>query len=334
MASDHKLSLAVVSQQVQLEWSLKILAQLIKVPKKHLRKAFKIISASRREAEIMEKGKSLKRTFHYGFRKFFIKQRGGKKREILAPHPDVQKVFKAVKEWLDRTVSPHKNAFGFVKQRNHKKAVEALLGKRHYFAFDISSAFPSIKIEMVEEALRKLGIDEVVVKVLAWLVTYHYQYQRRLPQGASSSPALLNLVYKPMCEEIDEICRKHKISWIVYADDFNFAAEEISPETKEELLAVPAKYGFEIKEKKTRDNSGRTIPHLLGLTIVNGQIHLRRGRKKEFRRIIYAALVYQAYSSEKVKGIIEAIRFVYGEENNWPGWLLRIWQDYQAEMEV
>ncbi len=317
-----------VSFEVKSMWALGMLSAILQVPKKHLRTALEIIKNPKLEAEILEKKKLVKRTFHYGFREFKIKRKG-KERQILAPHPKVQLVFKSVKNWLESLNISHQNAFGFVKDKNPKKAVVSFLGNKHFVGFDIADAFPSITAEMVRTYLRKLSVSDVVADVLAWLVTYDYESQRRLPQGSSCSPIILNLVYRPMCDELQEICRQHGIIWNVYADDFNFTGQDISLDLKAELLAVPVKYGFQLKDRKTRDNAGKTVPHILGLTIVDEKIHINCQTKNRIRRIIYAAGKFGAYSVEQVAGRIGYVRHIYGEKLNWPGSILKIWQQYQ-----
>lgn len=209
----HGLKKLVVSSfDIQFTTNLGESAKIIGTYKKTLRRAYWIRRQEKFEDEIMEKGKLVKRTFQYGFRRF-IKKEPHKDREILAPHPDVQKAFKAVQKWLERTSSSHPRAFGFVKRRNPKKAVKSLLGNgnKYFFRFDISDAFPSIGMEMVQLALRRLKVDEVLIMPLAWFITYYYNDQRRLPQGSACSPAMLNRVYKPMCRKIDQVCEKHGI---------------------------------------------------------------------------------------------------------------------------
>lgn len=340
MSEKYELKpLSEVSFDVQFRWALGLLASLLFMPKKHLRAAWRIIKNPQLQTEITEKSekfKAVRRIFSYGFRKFSI-ERKGKKRDILAPHPGVQMIFKAIQNWLERISPSHQNAYGFVKKRSPKKAVEALLKNRryplflnkHFLRFDISDAFPSITLEMVEAALKRIGVNEGIIEILAQMVTY----QKKLPQGSSCSPAILNRVYVPMCEEIDAICRENGISWIVYADDFNFAGLDIAQEVKNQLLAVPLKYGFQIKPEKTKDNLGKTVPHILGLTIVDGRTHIKRRQKKKFRRIIFEARKYKDHSSERIKGIIGEIRQIYGEEKNWPGWLQKPRKEYQAEKE-
>jgi len=319
-------SLAGAPLEVQFMWALGILKSTTKIPKKRWKRAYWLRRQSKFEDEIVEKGKKVKKTFIYGFRRFFIKEEH-KQREILSPHPDIQSVFDGIKSWLEKADSPHKNAFGFIKGRSHKKAVETLVGNRHYFGFDIANAFPSITLKMIEDTLQRLNVNESIIFPLAWFVTY-YENQRILPQGSSCSPILLNLVYKPMCEEIQQICKKRRIKWAVYADDFTFGAKKISEKSKNELLEVPAKFGFKIKNKKIKDNRGQTIPRVLGLTIVEDKIHIKRGAKNKFRRIFYAAMMFNAYSSKQVQGTANAIKDIYGEEKNWPGWLLKPYLQY------
>jgi len=314
-----------------MDWTLGILSKLLKVPKKHLRQALEIIKSPELEADILEKGKLVKRKFHFGFREFEIVTKV-KKRKILAPHPKVQLIFKGIQRWLEGLHPSHTNAFGFVKGKNPKMAATALLGNNHFLGLDIADAFPSITMEMVTAALERLHVSEVISDVLAWLVTYEYAGQRRLPQGSSCSPIILNLVYKPMCNEIGEICQRHGITWNVYGDDFNFGKRiNIMRTSKEELLSIPPKHGLSIKEKKTRDNLGKTIPHILGLTIVDGKIHIKRQTKNRIRRMLYAATVHGAYSDEKVSGLIGYVRHIYGEKTNWPGSILKLYQQYQTE---
>lgn len=288
--------IAVVSERFRLRWVLGGVSEVTGIPRKHLRKAFRIVSTPKTEAEIMRKGIMVRKTFSYGFMKYVVHEKH-KERKIIEPHPDVQKVYVWIKEWLETIAEPHEKAFGFVKDRNAKKAVEtlnALFDNGHHFSFDIADAFPSITDMMVEALFKGMGIEDSISEVLAWFVTHKYDGKRRLPQGASASPIILNLVYKPMCELMNKICNSESSDWSVYADDFNFSAPCISSEVKKKLLIVPREFDFLIKKKKIKDNLGKTIPHMLGLTVVNGKIHICRRQKKKFRRIFYAAMKYEA----------------------------------------
>ena len=151
--------LSVASEQVRLRWVLGGVSEITGIPKKFLRKAFRIVSTPKMEADILRRGAMVRKTFFYGFMSYVIKEKA-KERKILEPHPDVQKVYVLIKKWLDVLADPHKKAFGFVKERNSKKALEtlkALFRKGHHIAFDIADAFPSITDIMVEKTLKELG---------------------------------------------------------------------------------------------------------------------------------------------------------------------------------
>ncbi len=324
-------SLSVASEQVRLQWVLGGISELTDIPKKHWRKAFKIVTTPKMKCPIMKNGETVEKTFSYGFMSYIIKPKK-KSRKILEPHPDVQKVYRGIKVWLEKVAPSHERIFGFVRNRNSKKATEILMAlfeeDGHHFSFDIANAFPSITDKMVKNALiAELGLEISLAEVIAWFVTYKYQGKRRLPQGSSCSPLFLNLVYKPMLDDLEKICQDNDIVWSVYVDDFNFASSSISAKVKKELLAVPTKHGFKVHPKKIKDNFGKTIPHLLGLTIVDGKIHISRKQKKKFRQIIYLATKYDAYapfSDEVVRGVLGYIKHIYGERKNWPGWVVRI----------
>lgn len=326
--------LSEVPQALHFQWTLGEIAKLLKLTKKQLRVALKVIQSSQIQAAIFKKGKTFKKTFKFGFNEFTI--RGNKKnRKISEPHPELQWVFWAVKDWLEKELSPHKNTYGFVQGKNCKQAVEALMldklplfRNRHFFSMDISNAFPSVTDQKVKSAIMELGINEIIADFIAWLVTCEEKDLRYLPQGSSCSPIILNLVFRPMCEEFDRICRKHGIvDWVAYVDDFTFAATGISEKAKGELLNVPTKFGFKVKEEKIKDNKSKTIPHMLGLTIVDGKVHIRRERKKEYRRIFHEALQGK-HSSQKVSGLANYIKCIYGELKDWPGWLRNPYVEY------
>ncbi len=129
IAEKYKLKpLSDVSFGVKVKWTLGILAELLGITKKNLRNAFIIIQSPKIEAEILEKGKQVKRTFHYGFRRFIL-TRKGKEREILAPHPNVQVVFIAIKNWLEKNKPAASKCLRMCKKQRFKKGGTGFVGK-------------------------------------------------------------------------------------------------------------------------------------------------------------------------------------------------------------
>jgi hypothetical protein len=70
---------------------------------------------------------------------------------------------------------------------------------------------------------------------------------------------------------------------------------------------------------------------MLGLTIVDGKIEIRRKKKKDFRQIFYFAWKHNKYPPQVVNGVAAAIRQTYGEEKNWPGYVRKYWLLYQIK---
>ncbi len=323
--SKYKLqTMESVALDVQFRWTLGLLAKYLKITKKSLRKAKKILDAPEFKDLVKVKKKLVNMTFNFGYFSYYkvIKK---KRRHILAPHPALQEVLWVISQKIVELSPAHERAYGFVQKRNFQMATESLVGNKHFFSFDISDAFPSITDKMIEKRLLQLNVPEEFIKILVRLVTHQYNGEYRLPQGASSSPVILNLVYYPMCEEIESVCQNWEIDWCVYADDFTFAGKDVTNEMKKTLLAIPKKYGFKIKKKKTKDNLGKTIPHMLGLIIVDGKVHLKRYTKKKFRQRFYFAWKHGLYNDWLVDGTANVIRQVYGDPEDWPGSLRKYW---------
>ncbi len=322
-----RVNVVDVSNKLRRRWLLGGLSALTGIPKKHWRKAIVVAETPKVVMETKKDGRTKKQIFRYGFCSYVIKE-PHKDRKILEPHPNLQKVLRPLGQWVVSLSPAHSRTFGFILGRNSKMAAEELKPlleskNPHHFGIDIADAFPGIDDKMVFEALKKLGIESYLAEIISWLATYQYDGKRRLPQGASSSPPLLNLVYQPMCDAFEKICIREKIFWSIYVDDINFvSANLISEETEQELSAVPAKFGFRIKPKKTKDNLGKTIPHMLGLTVVDRRIHISRRKKKKIRQILYAIEKFGAYSPETALGLEGYLKHIYGEDKkNWPGWV-------------
>jgi hypothetical protein len=320
--------LSTASEELRLRCCLEGISILTNIPKKHLRRASNLMFEPKTILNSDASKNQEPKIFFYGFSSYIINEKNGKKRQITEPHPEIQFVYKELGKWFSQLSPAHKNAFGFVSERNAKMAVEELtyLFKKggYHFGIDIAEAFPSITDKIISLTLIDLGVEECLAEALAQFVTYRHKGQRRLPQGSSSSPALLNLVYKPMCQEFEKTCQKYQLQWSIYVDDINFASSKIiSRNIQQELLEIPKKFGFRIKSIKIKNNCGTTIPHLLGLTIVDGKLHISRHKKNEIRRKMYAFIKHGAYSEHIAMGLMMYVQYIYGkDQKKWPNWLL------------
>ncbi len=93
----------------------------------------------------------------------------------------------------------------------------ARLHARHPYlsVFDIQNCFPSVSPYGVRAGLRRAGLDDGTASLVTRLTTVHNQ----LPQGAPTSPALLNIVLVDLDGKIESAARKAGLTYTRYVDD-------------------------------------------------------------------------------------------------------------------
>jgi hypothetical protein len=178
-----------------------------------------------------------------------------------------------------------------------------------------------------------LDIAERFIDHLISLTTF----QGRLPQGAPTSPFLLNLVIsylgipESISNELDNLGYTHVFT--IYADDMVISTKkEIPPEVEEKLITIIEASGvFTVNRKKTiRFNRCQIAPLITGLRIVK-QFNSHGGRladkiavpKKKIlaiRSLIYKATTDPSEKKDKkVAGYIAFLKGIYSE----PGYYSR-----------
>lgn len=183
------------------------------------------------------------------YRKFEIKKRDGTIREIHAPRT----YLKVVQWWLlDNLLNRVKladNVFGFVAGKSAVQNAEYHKGANHILNVDIQQFFPSITQDQVERIFGRLGYDPTVAKMLADLCCM----DRRVPQGAPTSPALANLVLEDLDKALGQLADRFACRYSRYADDLTFSSyARIDDALLAEVSTTVQKAGFFLKEAKTR----------------------------------------------------------------------------------
>lgn len=183
------------------------------------------------------------------YRKFDLKKRDGTVREIHSPRT----YLKVIQWWLlDNLLNRVKladNVFGFVAGRSAVQNALYHRGSTHLLNVDIQQFFPSITQEQVEHIFGRLGYDPSVAKMLADLCCM----DRRVPQGAPTSPALANLVLEDLDRDLGQLAERFACRYSRYADDLTFSSHaRIDEALLAEVSATVQKAGFQLKEAKTR----------------------------------------------------------------------------------
>ncbi len=104
------------------------------------------------------------------------------------------------------------------------------LDGEHFLRLDVKAFFNSIKREQIEifliSHLRGKNAYEVKVlaKAISFFLTVEVDKQRVLPIGFPASPAIANLVFRPLDIAIEKLCHEKKIIYSRYSDDFLFSS--------------------------------------------------------------------------------------------------------------
>jgi RNA-directed DNA polymerase len=216
---------------------------------------------------------------------YYLRKKGGSKRIIDAPNKEL----KSIQSWILRNILDnikiHVRSHGFVKRKSIKTNAKSHLGKKYILCLDIKDFFPSIPYESVLKVFSKRYKSTSVAKCLAALCTYNGY----LPQGAVTSPALSNIVFKIVDSQITKLCNDSGIRYTRYADDLTFSCNDMTclKNLINPMKSILEKYNFNLNKKKTRYYSEKGRMLVTGLLLNTGNLTIGRGKKRILRSMIY-----------------------------------------------
>lgn len=242
-------------------------------------------------------GSSEKQVRYFIYRKFQfyhnfdIPKRSGSKRLITAPTKDLKRVQRNILNKVLYQFKPHKNCYGFVKNKSIFSNANKHKNKEMIFNTDIRDFFNTITSKRVQGLLERLGFP----KDVAYLITELCTFNRHLPQGAPTSPHISNLICHTLDKRLTGLAKKMNIEYSRYADDITFSGSKIPRSITKLIEKIVRKEGFKLARDKTRFLSKSNRQVVTGL-IVN-QKKLSIGRKKYH---ILKSIIYNC----KTKGIL------------------------------
>jgi hypothetical protein len=262
---------------------------------------------------------------------FEIPKRSGGTRQIMAPLPKLRKVQRDILHKILSSVEIHPAAHGFTTGRSiltnaapHDKA-QILINT------DIKDFFPTITYPRVLGLFKSLGYSGHISTLLSLITTYTPRKkmkwkdkdiyvangQRRLPQGAPTSPIISNLVCHRLDARLKRLAELEDINYTRYADDITLSIPIENGNGNTSIKTRIGKYlgmlrkiirdeGFEINKKKTWVIRPHQRQGVTGLVINDGGARIPRPWLRKLRAILHNC---------KVHGIASQDRFGIGEEN-------------------
>ena len=239
----------------------------------------------------------------YSYRRFTVPKRRGGERIIDAPSDDLKVLQKRIYNKLLRRLPAHPAVTGFVQGRSIVDNARPHSNQAVVINLDLADFFPSISAEQVWKAWRGIGWNKESARILTNICTC----EKRLPQGAPTSPALSNLVCRKLDVRLTAYTQGKRINghYTRYADDLTFSFEALgknkrrrkkpegAPERKQILAAsrtvlrgirgIVEDEGFRIqKKKRVRIQRAHQRQTATGL-VVNRAVNLPREVRRRIR---------------------------------------------------
>lgn len=222
------------------------------------------------------------------YREFWIRKRKGGYRMISAPDKELKSIQDTIYHRILLPVNVHPVATGFRRQHSIVDNVRPHLGKRCVLKTDIHDFFLSIRSPRVKQTFENIGYPKNISKVLGELCCR----RRHLPQGASTSPALSNIIAYEMDRKLAVMAEEFGLAYTRYADDLTFSGD-VFP--KEQVLVrvkeIIREEKFEPNHEKTRFLNEYDRKIITGISVSSGvKLTIPKARKREIRKNVYFIL--------------------------------------------
>ncbi|MEA2417072.1 MAG: RNA-directed polymerase [Thermoanaerobaculia bacterium] len=186
-----------------------------------------------------------------------------------------------------------------VPRRSLLKAVAQHVAKPIVITADIRNFYPSVTNDQIFAIWRGLGHGTRVSALLTRLTTYRH----RLPQGASTSMALANLLLEPVDRGMFKELRRRfpDVQYTRWVDDMIFSGRLVPPVVFEVVARHLKHAGLSIHHSKRKR---RVMPAGKRQEVLGTVVNVRPSLSRQRRRIVRAI----AHVATKVGGNLDSLR--------------------------
>lgn len=211
-----------------------------------------------------------------------IPKRDGGQRQLAVPDEPLKRIQRSIHRNLLAyiPVSSYATAYrcGSGAVRNAARHV----GRPEILCLDIRRCFDSVRYMTVKETVFPAEQFSEPLRVLLTMLCY---YRDGLPQGAPTSPAIINILLREFDEAMGVWCRERGITYSRYCDDLTFSGQSLDGvrEKAEEGLYT---LGFSLCKNKTRLRRDGQRQEVTGL-VVNHGLHVPSEDRHAVRQAVY-----------------------------------------------
>lgn len=213
----------------------------------------------------------------------FQKEPSRKIRHIDRPGGHLKFVQRRIERTLLHPILFPPHIFGAVRSRSICDNASFHLGAPLLVTIDIRSCFPTISNKAIYRTWTStLGCSARVASLLTRLTTF----ERRLPQGAPTSPALANLFIWSIDEPIRAECARLGIKYSTWIDDLAFSGER-AREIIEFAVRALAREGLAVSRRKIKIMGPRATKLLTGTRLGSERVRAPRDQTSRLRAALY-----------------------------------------------
>lgn len=217
------------------------------------------------------------------YRKFSIPKRSGGKREILAPYESLLTCQRWILKNILKNIQLHPAVHGFCSGRSIKTNASPHIDGKALLKMDLKDFFPSIPLSWVIKTFQDIGYAPNVSYYLASLCCY----EKKLAQGAATSPALSNIILKGLDNRLGRLAKRCSLTFTRYADDITFSGEKIHQSFSKLVTKIVEEYGLVVNADKTRLKLKDGARIVTGISISNGRLSIPREYKRALKNEIF-----------------------------------------------
>ena len=190
--------------------------------------------------------------------------RGGKRRQIDNPSPELKDVQRRIRACLLSPVELPRFVHGCVKGRSPLTNASPHQRRPSLAQVDIKNFYPSVSNVRVYAIWKRLGYGPSLAKLLTRLTTVDFH----LPQGAPTSDALANLAMTPADAKIERVADELDLRLTRYVDDITLSGEPTA-QALSAVIKVLRDEGFSIRHRKTRRVGSQVAHRVTGYSVNN-----------------------------------------------------------------
>ena len=218
------------------------------------------------------------------YRKLSVKKRNGKERNLLIPNAELSKIQKSIYHKLLSKLKVHFSAKGFRKGESIVTNAVEHVNKSVVIKLDIRNFFATTSEQRVKEYFVNIGWSKNVSALLTKLCCY----QGGLPQGASTSPILSNLINYRLDARLFGLAKAFGFSYTRYADDMTFSSDKDNGKAVNKIKSmaknIVSEFGYSLNNSKQYIARQHTRQLITGL-VVNKKVQLPRETRRWLRAV-------------------------------------------------